>query len=88
MRALREIRKFQKSTDLLIRKLPFSRLVRRILLVEVASNRPKYIYPPLPLQVREITATYTRREFKWKAEAILALQEMAEAYLVGLFEDA
>ena len=39
-------------------------------------------------QVREITATYTRREFKWKADAILALQEMAECYLVGLFEDA
>ena len=28
--ALREIRKFQKSTDLLIRKLPFQRLVREI----------------------------------------------------------
>jgi len=28
--ALREIRKHQKSTDLLIRKLPFSRLVREI----------------------------------------------------------
>lgn len=27
--ALREIRKYQKSTDLLIQKLPFSRLVRR-----------------------------------------------------------
>ncbi len=27
--ALREIRKYQKSTDLLIRKLPFQRLVRR-----------------------------------------------------------
>ena len=26
--ALREIRKYQRSTDLLIRKLPFSRLVR------------------------------------------------------------
>lgn len=26
--ALREIRKYQKSTDLLIRKLPFSRVVR------------------------------------------------------------
>ena len=26
--ALREIRKFQKSTELLIRKLPFQRLVR------------------------------------------------------------
>jgi histone H3 len=28
--ALREIRRFQKSTDILIRKLPFSRLVREI----------------------------------------------------------
>eukprot|EP00450_Noctiluca_scintillans_P002270 CAMPEP_0194501242 /NCGR_PEP_ID=MMETSP0253-20130528/21992_1 /TAXON_ID=2966 /ORGANISM="Noctiluca scintillans" /LENGTH=80 /DNA_ID=CAMNT_0039343191 /DNA_START=49 /DNA_END=288 /DNA_ORIENTATION=+ len=30
--ALREIRKYQKSTDLLIRKLPFQRLVREIAL--------------------------------------------------------
>ncbi|KAI0638161.1 histone-fold-containing protein [Trametes polyzona] len=30
--ALREIRKYQKSTDLLIRKLPFSRVVREIAL--------------------------------------------------------
>jgi hypothetical protein len=29
-RALQEIRKFQKSTDLLIRKLPFTRLVSRL----------------------------------------------------------
>lgn len=28
MRALREIRQYQKSTELLIRKLPFARLVR------------------------------------------------------------
>lgn len=28
--ALREIRKFQKSTDLLLRKLPFARLVREV----------------------------------------------------------
>lgn len=29
--ALREIRKYQKSTDLLLRRLPFSRVVRVIL---------------------------------------------------------
>ena len=29
-KALREIRRYQKSTDLLIRKLPFQRLVRQI----------------------------------------------------------
>ncbi|XP_074873816.1 histone H3-like centromeric protein A [Carettochelys insculpta] len=32
-RALKEIRQFQKSTDLLIRKLPFSRVVREICLM-------------------------------------------------------
>jgi histone H3 len=31
--ALREIRKYQKSTDLLIRKLPFQRLVRDVAIV-------------------------------------------------------
>jgi histone H3 len=63
-RALQEIRRFQKSTELLIRKLPFARLVR------------------------EVTNEFTRREIRWKAEALLATQEAAEAYLVGLFEDA
>ncbi|RWW28394.1 hypothetical protein GW17_00007141 [Ensete ventricosum] len=51
-----EIRKYQKSTELLIRKLPFQRLVR-----EIAQD--------------------------FKSHAVLALQEAAEAYLVGLFED-
>jgi histone H3/H4 len=86
MKALREIRKFQKSTDLLIRKLPFSRLVRCSPAIDSYwMIRRNQAYDT---QVREITTLYTRREFKWKAEAILALQEMAEAYLVGLFEDA
>ena len=35
--ALREIRRYQKSTELLIRKLPFQRLVREIAL-ESKSN--------------------------------------------------
>jgi histone H3 len=60
--ALREIRRFQKSTDLLIRKLPFQRLLR-----EVAQN--------------------FRTDVRFQSTAILALQEAAEAYLVGLFED-
>ena len=37
MGALREIRKYQKSTNLLIPKLPFSRLVREVA-IDVASN--------------------------------------------------
>ena len=60
--ALREIRKFQKSTDLLIRKLPFQRLVR------------------------EIALTY-KSDLRFQTQAILALQEASEAYLVKLFED-
>ena len=32
--ALREIRRYQKSTELLIRKLPFQRLVREIAQVD------------------------------------------------------
>ena len=60
--ALREIRKFQKSTDLLIRKLPFQRLVREI-------------------------AGQVKSDLRFQSQAILALQEATEAYLVGLFED-
>ncbi len=63
-KALREIRYYQKHTDLLIRKLPFARLVR------------------------EIQTYFFRSEYRWQADAMLALQEAAEAHLVGLFEDA
>ena len=62
MRALKEIRRFQKSTELLIRKLPFQRLVR------------------------EIAMDFTT-DVRFQSTAFLALQEAAEAYLVGLFED-
>ena len=62
--ALREIRKYQKSTELLIRKLPFQRLVREI--------------------AQEFT---NNRELRFQGTAMLALQEAAESYLVGLFED-
>ncbi|KAI0874730.1 histone H3-like centromeric protein cse-4 [Hypoxylon argillaceum] len=63
--ALREIRKLQNSTDLLMRKLPFSRVVREIAL----SLRPR------------------DEGMRWQSQAILALQEAAEAFLVHLFED-
>ena len=60
--ALREIRRYQKSTDLLLRKLPFQRVVR-----DVASE--------------------TKDDLRFQASASAALQEAAEAYLIGLFED-
>ena len=60
--ALREIRKFQKTTDLLIRKLPFQRVVKEI-------------------------STEFKSDLRFQSQAILALQEACEAYLVNLFED-
>ena len=47
---------------MLIRKLPFQRLVREI-------------------------ATEYKQEVRFQSQAVLALQESAEAYLVSLFED-
>ena len=67
--ALKQIRQYQKTTELLIRKLPFQRLVR-----EIASDE-SIITSPLCGKVR------------FQSAAIMALQEAAEAYLVGLFED-
>jgi len=64
--ALKEIRRMQNSTDLLMRKLPFARLVREI----AAQWRP------------------SGEEMRWQSQAIMALQEAAEAFLVHLFEDS
>ena len=60
--ALREIRRYQKSTELLIRRLPFQKLVW-----EIAQD--------------------LKGRVNFASGAILALQEAAEAYLIGLFED-
>ena len=65
--ALREIRRYQQSTDLLLLKLPFARLVREI---------SQYILP-----------FHVARELRWQSQAIQALQEATEAFLVHLFED-
>ena len=75
IKAIREIRRYQggiqgkkpflnqkHATRLLIKKLPFQRLVR-----EIAQD--------------------FKTDLRFQGSAILALQEAAEAYLVGLFED-
>lgn len=44
---------------------------------------------PFGLVVREICGKFSRGvDFYWQAQALLALQEAAEAFLVHLFEDA
>ena len=60
--ALRKIRRYQKTTELLIRKAPFQRLVREIL----------HDY---------------KKDARCTGSSLLALQEAAESYHVGLFED-
>ena len=57
-----DLTRYQKSTELLIRKLPFQRLVR-----EIAQD--------------------FKTDLRFQSSAIGALQEAAESYLVGLFED-
>ena len=57
-KALREIRFYQRNTDLLIRRLPFARLVR------------------------EVQTYFFRKNYRWQAEAMIAIQEAAEAHLV------
>ncbi|KAI5647145.1 hypothetical protein M9H77_33150 [Catharanthus roseus] len=62
--ALREIRHFQKTWNLLIPAAPFIRTVK------------------------EISNFFAPEVSRWTAEALVALQEAAEDYLVKLFEDA
>jgi histone H3 len=61
--ALREIRKYQKSTELLLLRRAFQRVVR-----EIAQD--------------------FKADLRFQPEAILALQEATERYLVQMFEDA
>jgi histone H3 len=61
--ALREIRKMQKSSDPLIRRIVLERLVR------------------------EIAQDY-KCDLRFERRAIEAIQQVAEDYVVGLFEDA
>jgi histone H3 len=60
--ALREIRRYQRTTQPVLRRLPFQRLVREI-------------------------AQRIAGEMRFQGTAVFALQEAAEAYLIGLFED-
>ena len=62
MLALREVKRYQKETNMLLPRAPFQRLVRHI--------------------TEEIDY-----QMRFQSQALLALQEASEAYIVGLFED-
>lgn len=69
--ALREIRHYQKSTELLIRKRPFQLLIREIAQAFVGAG----------------LGSGGGGGLRFQATAIQALQQASESYLVGLFED-
>ena len=72
MIALREIRRYQKSTKCLIKRSPFQKLIREI-------SQEYRVCPDGPgtpsIQVR------------FQLTAIAALQDTAEDFIVGLFKD-
>src|SRR6185369_6831785 len=68
--ALREIRKYQKTAEPLLRKLPFRRLVR-----EICQNTRTIDTP-----------TGGKEDFRWKLDALTSIQEAAESELIKLFE--
>ncbi len=73
--ALREIRHYQKSVDLLIPRSSFSRVVREVH-DEVAYEFNRYHRGRERMQAT-----------RWSPQAIEAIQEAAEAYIVNLFDD-
>ena len=89
--ALREIRKYQTSSELLLRKLPFARLVR-----EVCQNVAEDINREHMDQMSKVSAEahvridieMTNEEYRWQSDTIKSLQQAAEYYLVSLMDDA
>mmetsp|Transcript_63800 Transcript_63800/g.137278 ORF Transcript_63800/g.137278 Transcript_63800/m.137278 type:complete len:162 (-) Transcript_63800:314-799(-) len=78
-KALEEIRHYQANTELLIGKVPFQRVVREIC-ADVAEQSAA-----AKAQAEEQPGEH---RFRFESQALLALHEGVETYLVGLFEDA
>ena len=85
--ALREIRRYQKGTDLLIRKAPFQRLVREMM----EDMKKDYRFQSTAVSqccVGCLLINHALIPPFYMLCQVLALQEAAEAYLIGLYEDA
>ena len=72
MVALREIRRYQRSTESLIKRTPFQKLIREI-------SQEYRICPDGP--------GTPSVQVQFQSTAIAALQKAAENFIVGLFED-
>lgn len=91
--ALREIRKYQKSTEFLLRKLPFERLVREVA-QEIKENMRFTKTSIEALQVCAILSSFffwgwitSKQPFQSGIIRLSYLQEAVENYAVLLFED-
>eukprot|EP00798_Chlamydomonas_sp_ICE-L_P023042 gene23042-biopygen31651 len=93
--ALHKIRKYLKSTELLVRKLPFAKLEKE-LHAEVAEAfyciqasallALQEATDPI-LRLASIQASTSKPLPCFHIKALLAIQEATEAYLLGVFED-
>jgi histone H3/H4 len=88
--ALREIRKYQKSYDLLIPRLPFNKLVRTIAKKEFnrlvgGTGGEKGDATPVAQNGEE---SDTHFSVQFQASALESLQEATEHYITKLLEDA
>ena len=82
--ALREIRRFQKSTQLLIPKMPFQRVVK-----EIAKDLNREKNEAIRKMAKKLkTEIAEKPDLRFQSAAIGALQAASEAYLTALFEDA
>ena len=72
MVALREIRRYQKSTEFLLERTPFQKLIGEI-------SQEYRVCPDSPGTPSILV--------RFQSTAIAALQEAAENFIVGLFED-
>ena len=72
MVALREIRRYQQSTECLVKRTPFQKLIREI--------SQEYRVCPDGLRTPSV-------QVHFQSTAIVTLQEAAENFIVGLFED-
>lgn len=89
-KTLREIRKYQKSTELLLPRAPFRRIVKEIVenvrwgnvkATTTAENEDQKTK-------NDQNVDTTTAEMRISPAAICALQEAAEVYLVNLFADS